>query len=132
MQRVARPPPRPGRVGPSPFPGSARPGYFAVLEGSVPLGSLMLTGEQIRAARAFARIEQAELARRAGLSLETIKRLERIRGPVDANVRTLASIAAAFETAGIVFDFDQVGVGVRFLGGVWPRTSEVQRVRVLS
>jgi transcriptional regulator with XRE-family HTH domain len=74
----------------------------------------MLTGEQIRAARAFVRIEQAELARRSNLSLETIKRLERIRGRVDANVRTLAAITDAFELSGIAFDFDASGVGVRF------------------
>jgi transcriptional regulator with XRE-family HTH domain len=94
--------------------------------------SLMLTGEQIRAARAFARIEQAELARRAGLSLETIKRLERIHGPVEANVRTVAAITAAFEAAGIVFDFDQAGVGVRLVAGVGPRRSEGQPVQILS
>ena len=45
-------------------------------ESAMPFG---LTGEQIRAARALGRIEQAELAKRSGLSLETIKRLERLR-----------------------------------------------------
>jgi transcriptional regulator with XRE-family HTH domain len=74
---------------------------------------LHLTGEQIRAARALARIEQTELARRASLSLETIKRLERIRGPVEANARTLRSIQRAFETIGITFHGDETGrVGV--------------------
>lgn len=67
-------------------------------------GDQMLTGEQIRAARALARIEQAELARRCGLSIETIKRLERIRGPVEANTRTLKSLAVAFESLGIRFE----------------------------
>jgi hypothetical protein len=52
------------------------------------------------------------LARRSGLSLETIKRLERIRGPVDANIRTLNALSAAFEDLEIAFDFDD-GVGVR-------------------
>jgi transcriptional regulator with XRE-family HTH domain len=68
---------------------------------SRPLG---YTGEQIRAARALARIEQAELAHSAGVSLETIKRLERIRGPVDANTRTLAAISDAFERLNIHFE----------------------------
>ena len=68
----------------------------------MPLHSL--TGEQIRAARALARIDQAELARRARLSLETIKRLERIRGPVEANVRTLNAIAEVFEAIGVRFE----------------------------
>lgn len=78
----------------------------------MPGRSLSLTGEQIRAGRAIARVEQAELARRSGLSLETIKRLERIRGPVDANIRTLNALSEAFDGLAIAFDFDD-GVGVR-------------------
>jgi len=75
--------------------------------------SLMLTGEQIRAARALARVEQVELAKCCALSLETIKRLERIRGPVDANIRTLNAIVTAFEEMGIRFDgCENGGVGV--------------------
>lgn len=70
----------------------------------MPVPSLSITGEQIRAARALARAEQAELAQRSSLSLQTIKRLEGIRGTVDANVRTLNAIVQAFE-----------GMGVRFL-----------------
>lgn len=76
--------------------------------------SLTLTGEQIRAARALGRLEQAELARRSGLSLETIKRLERIRGPVDANSRTLTAISEAFALVGIQFETGE-GVGVRLM-----------------
>ncbi|MFK4059583.1 BLUF domain-containing protein [Brevundimonas sp. NPDC046655] len=74
---------------------------------------LTLTGEQIRAARALSRIEQAELARLSGLSLETIKRLERIRGPVEANARTLRAIQDAFAAIGVQFDGDDSGrIGV--------------------
>lgn len=79
---------------------------------------LTLTGEQIRAARALSRTEQTELARLSGLSLETIKRLERIRGPVDANARTLRAIQDAFATIGVQFDGDDTG-----LVGVLQRTS---------
>lgn len=79
--------------------------------------SLTLTGEQIRAARALGRLEQAELARRSGLSLETIKRLERIRGPVDANSRTLTAISEAFRLMGIQFETGE-GVGVRLMDPV--------------
>lgn len=86
--------------------------------------SLTLTGEQIRAARALSRIEQTELARRCGLSLETIKRLERIRGPVDANSRTLNAIAEAFESLGIHFDAcDGGGVGVCWIPDGLPARS---------
>ncbi|WP_421937626.1 BLUF domain-containing protein [Phenylobacterium sp.] len=62
----------------------------------------------------MARIEQAELARRSQLSLETIKRLERIRGTVEANSRTIAAITEAFEGLGVYFDqSDDGAVGVR-------------------
>jgi transcriptional regulator with XRE-family HTH domain len=72
-----------------------------------------MTGEQIRAGRALARIEQSELARLCGVSLETIKRLERIRGAVDANVRTLEAILQAFDSLGIQFaSCEDGGVGV--------------------
>ena len=47
------------------------------------LRELLLTGEQIRAGRAILRIEQSALAKASGVSLETIKRLERMRGPVE-------------------------------------------------
>ena len=69
----------------------------------------MLMGEQIRAGRAFLRLEQSELAAAAGVSLETIKRLERMRGPVEANTRTVAAIAQAFHQRGIVFDLRSGG-----------------------
>ena len=65
---------------------------------------MLLTGEQIRAARAFLRLDQLELAKAAHVSLETIKRLERMRGPVEANTRTVAAISSAFGQFGIVFD----------------------------
>ncbi|MDU6138645.1 helix-turn-helix transcriptional regulator, partial [Bradyrhizobium sp.] len=42
----------------------------------------MLTSEQIRAARAMLRIEQRDLAEKSGVSLETIKRIERTPGPI--------------------------------------------------
>jgi transcriptional regulator with XRE-family HTH domain len=73
----------------------------------------MLTGEQIRAARALARIEQAELAKRSCLSLETIKRLERMRGPVAANSRTVNAISQTFDQLGVRFEWSLGGgVGV--------------------
>lgn len=78
-----------------------------------------LTGEQIRAGRALARIDQSELARRCGLSLETIKRLERIRGPVDANSRTLRALVEVFSTMGVAFDScEDGGTGVCLMPGL--------------
>jgi transcriptional regulator with XRE-family HTH domain len=71
-----------------------------------------LTGEQIRAGRSLARVDQAELARRSLVSLETIKRVERIRGPIGANLRTLEAITDAFASLGIVFDHSSGAEGV--------------------
>lgn len=72
-----------------------------------------LTGEQIRAARAITRIDQAELARLSGVSLETIKRLERIHGQVDANIRTLNRILDAFLSLSVTLESSEEGaIGV--------------------
>lgn len=69
----------------------------------------LTTGEMIRAGRAISRIEQSELADAASVSLETVKRLERIRGPVNANLRTLRALAHAFEAHGVRFFNDGAG-----------------------
>ena len=63
----------------------------------------MLTSEQIRAARAILRMEQRQLAERAGVSLETIKRIERTPGPVSAHSMTLENVQKALEKTGVVF-----------------------------
>ncbi|MBS0297982.1 MAG: helix-turn-helix transcriptional regulator [Proteobacteria bacterium] len=76
----------------------------------------MLTGEQIRAARALARWGQVELAQAAGLSVETIKRLEKTHGVVQANLKTVTAIIRAFEGAGVVFELEKgAGPGARLL-----------------
>jgi transcriptional regulator with XRE-family HTH domain len=63
----------------------------------------MLISEQIRAARAMLRIEQKDLAARADVSLETVKRIERAAGVVSAYTSTLNSLQRALEAAGIEF-----------------------------
>lgn len=74
----------------------------------------MLTGEQIRAARALARMEQTALAASSGISVETVKRLERSIGPISANTSTEAAIRKAFNEAGVIFlDENGEGPGVR-------------------
>lgn len=74
----------------------------------------MLTGEQIRAARALLRMEQSALAEAAGVSLETIKRLEKMRGPISANTSTEAALRRVFTAAGaILIDENGEGPGVR-------------------
>jgi transcriptional regulator with XRE-family HTH domain len=63
----------------------------------------MLTAEQLRAARAALRLEQKELAKRARVSTQTIKRLEAQIGPVQAEPDTIQRIGEALELAGIKF-----------------------------
>ncbi len=75
----------------------------------------VLTGEMVRAGRAIARIEQTELANAAGLSLDTIKRLERLRGVVNANPTTLAMLRRAFHAHGVHFRIDEDGRSCVFL-----------------
>ncbi|MGZ6015919.1 MAG: PAS domain-containing protein [Phenylobacterium sp.] len=64
----------------------------------------LFTGEQVRAGRAMARIEQSVLAERSGVSLETIKRIEGVHGVVEVNARTYSAILGAFERLGIHFE----------------------------
>jgi transcriptional regulator with XRE-family HTH domain len=74
----------------------------------------MLTGEQIRAARALARMDQIKLAAAAGLSLPTIKRLEKMEGPISANTNTETALRRAFGDHGVIFiDENGEGPGVR-------------------
>jgi predicted transcriptional regulator len=73
-----------------------------------------LTSEQIRAARAMLRIQQRELSRKAGVSLETVKRIERTPGPISAYTTTVESLRYALEEAGIEFiDGDRPGVRMK-------------------
>ena len=74
----------------------------------------MLTGEQLRAARAMLKLEQGELSELAEVSVETIKRLERIDGPLSANSMTLRSLQAVLEHEGAIFLPENGGLpGVR-------------------
>jgi transcriptional regulator with XRE-family HTH domain len=63
----------------------------------------MMTGEQLRAARAMLKMEQGELAELSGVSTETIKRLERMDGPLSAHSMTLTALQHCFEGEGVVF-----------------------------
>lgn len=63
-----------------------------------------ISGEQVRAARALLRIDQKQIALAAGVSLETIKRLEAVEGPINVTSRTLSALRNAFLKFGVVFD----------------------------
>lgn len=74
----------------------------------------MLTAEQIRAARALIRWDQKALAAKAKVSVETVKRLEGLRGPVSAHTDTVTALQGALEKAGVEFIPENGGgAGVR-------------------
>lgn len=62
----------------------------------------ILSGTQVRAARALLRWEQADLAKAAGVSLPTVHRIEKL-GPQRCLVCNLYKVQEALIAAGIVF-----------------------------
>jgi transcriptional regulator with XRE-family HTH domain len=73
----------------------------------------MITSAQMRAARALLGIDQRELARRAGLSLPTIQRMEASDGVVRGNVDSLMKLVDALASNGI----ELIGEGATSSGG---------------
>jgi DNA-binding XRE family transcriptional regulator len=61
----------------------------------------MISSQQMKAARALAQMDQADLAYAAGLSLPTIQRMEASNGIVRGNVNSLVSVVEAFKKADI-------------------------------
>jgi transcriptional regulator with XRE-family HTH domain len=79
----------------------------------------MITGPQMRAARALLGIDQRELAQRSSLSLPTIQRMESSDGVIRGNVDSLMKLTEALTAAGIELIGDEAssqggGRGVRF------------------
>jgi len=73
----------------------------------------MITGTQMRAARALLGIDQRELAQRSGLSLPTIQRMESSDGVIRGNVDSLMKLVDALGAAGI----ELIGDGAASQGG---------------
>jgi transcriptional regulator with XRE-family HTH domain len=76
----------------------------------------MITAEQLRAARALLRIEQADLAERSGVSVATIKRFEAMDGPIKARTETVELLRSALDALGVILipkNGDDVGVRLR-------------------
>lgn len=77
----------------------------------------MVTAAQIRAARALLGWSGAQLAQAAGVSLQTIRRMESDLGPGRSSAANVESVRRALEAAGVVFlEADGAGVagpGVR-------------------
>lgn len=63
----------------------------------------MLTAGQIRAARGLLDWSQQDLAGATKLSVQTIKRMEGVRGPEGSTEANVEAVRRALEGAGIVF-----------------------------
>lgn len=88
-----------------------------------------VTSDQIRAARALLRLEQAELAQRAHVSVVTIRRLESTSGREQVTPMTYDGIRRALEQAGAEFIPD----GVRRRRTVRPDASSLfEDLRAIS
>ncbi len=75
---------------------------------------MLTTRRQLRAARALAAWDQQTLADKAGLAVNTIRRMEAGDGPIQSNTETLRKAQAALEAAGVVFIAENGGgAGVR-------------------
>jgi transcriptional regulator with XRE-family HTH domain len=77
----------------------------------------LLTAGQIRAARGLLNWSQRQLAEATKLSVQTIKRMEGVRGPVGSTEANVEAVRRSLEAAGIVFleprSTKDGGVGVR-------------------
>ncbi len=69
---------------------------------------MTVTPEQIKAARALLRMEQEELARRAGVSVTTIRRLEAADREYAVAEETAEGVQNALQEAGVEFIHDGV------------------------
>ncbi|RMG38332.1 MAG: XRE family transcriptional regulator [Gammaproteobacteria bacterium] len=61
----------------------------------------MITGPQMRAARALLGIDQRQLAELAGLSLPTVQRMESAEDVVRCNVDSMMRVVEALQAAGV-------------------------------
>lgn len=79
----------------------------------------MITGSQLRAARAFLRWSADDLARAANVGVATVRRAEADDGPVNMMPNNISAIRQALEDAGVEFIPENGGgPGVRLRKGV--------------
>lgn len=75
----------------------------------------MITGPQIRAARALLNWSASDLAEKVSATRQTIFRLEQAEGVPSTKLQTIISIISAFEEAGVEFiGTPEDSPGVRF------------------
>ncbi len=74
----------------------------------------MITGRQVRMARAALRWSAKVLAEKAGVSWDTVQRMEASDGVPSASAKSLDAVERALEAAGVEFtDGDAPGVRLR-------------------
>jgi ribosome-binding protein aMBF1 (putative translation factor) len=81
-----------------------------------PMGTMMkISGNQLRAARSLLGLEQIELADKAGVGVNTIRRMEACAAdPIGGNESTRAKVTSALERLGAEFtNGDQPGVRMK-------------------
>ena len=77
----------------------------------------MITGSQIRMARACLRWTAKNLAEKSGVSWATIQRMESVDGVPSASATNLEAVQRALEAAGVEFtDGDMPGVRLKKRG----------------
>jgi len=75
---------------------------------------LIVTGRQLKAARALIGMEQTELAEKSGVAISTIRRIESFAGEISAYSGTLIKVQKALEKAGVEFlNHERPGVRMR-------------------
>jgi predicted transcriptional regulator len=72
----------------------------------------LISGRQLKAARALIGWEQTDLSKKSSVAVSTIRRMESFDGEVGARTTTLGKVQRALEKAGIVF-LDDESPGVR-------------------
>lgn len=63
----------------------------------------MITGSQIRAARALLRWSAKELGEKSNVSLNTVQRLESVDDVPSTSAKTINNVQTALENAGVKF-----------------------------
>ena len=71
------------------------------------LGFPLITGRQLKAARALVGWEQTDLAKKSGVAISTVRRMEGFDGEVGARTSTLSLVQKALERAGVEFLNDE-------------------------
>lgn len=73
-----------------------------------------VTGAQLRAARGLLNMSVSDLAERASLAVNTVRKAERTNGPAEVTNASARLLVSTLESAGVLFiAADRHGAGVR-------------------